>query len=154
MYFHLLDQFTFIQISSCTFLLQTLNSFQSEFLYSELIYLLFFTFLQLLYFFCIVEYNTVSNPAIFSHLPAKTRVHLTYTQTFLLNSSYTNWNLSLSTDMDDMDMDIPLPEELEFLESNSHFAEQEQEEEDHHYYFPDLDARNLTTEDLEKFKWS
>ncbi|RZB42836.1 chromosome transmission fidelity protein 18 homolog isoform X1 [Glycine soja] len=41
--------------------------------------------------------------------------------------------------MDDMDMDIPLPEELEFLESNSHFAEQEQEEEDHHYYFPDLD---------------
>jgi len=40
--------------------------------------------------------------------------------------------------MDDMDMDIPLPEELEFLESNSHFAEQ-QEEEDRHYYFPDLD---------------
>ncbi|XP_020231896.1 chromosome transmission fidelity protein 18 homolog [Cajanus cajan] len=35
----------------------------------------------------------------------------------------------------DMDMDIPLPEELELLESNSHFPEQE---EDHHYYFPEL----------------
>nr|KYP50805.1 Chromosome transmission fidelity protein 18 isogeny [Cajanus cajan] len=34
-----------------------------------------------------------------------------------------------------MDMDIPLPEELELLESNSHFPEQE---EDHHYYFPEL----------------
>ncbi|TKY53598.1 Chromosome transmission fidelity protein 18-like [Spatholobus suberectus] len=40
----------------------------------------------------------------------------------------------------DMDMDIPLPEELEFLESNSHFPEQDRhQEEDHHNYFPDLD---------------
>ncbi|KAL2326602.1 hypothetical protein Fmac_025660 [Flemingia macrophylla] len=40
----------------------------------------------------------------------------------------------------DMDMDIPLPEELELLESNSHFFEQEQ---DHHYYFPELDPAEL-----------
>ncbi|KAK7393195.1 hypothetical protein VNO78_21713 [Psophocarpus tetragonolobus] len=44
--------------------------------------------------------------------------------------------------MDDMDMDIPLPEELEFLESNSHFAEEQEQEEDHHYFFEELESRS------------
>lgn len=43
-------------------------------------------------------------------------------------------------------MDI-LPEELEFLESNSHFPE-ELEEEDHHYDFPELQQHQQPPSDL------
>lgn len=72
------------------------------------------------------------------------------------HSSYRTLTLSLSfsvlsshyhqTPSMDMDFDIPLPEELEFLESNSHFPEEQQQ--DHHYYFPELELDQQPPSDL------